>query len=79
MVRAYRQKARMGAEAMVGARATAMEALAPSGQVLVEGELWRAVAPQPVAAGARLRVVGHEQLLLRVIPDDQPQPPEIPT
>jgi membrane-bound serine protease (ClpP class) len=79
VVRAYRQKARMGAEAMVGARATAMEALAPSGQVLVEGEIWRAVAPQPVAAGARLRVVGHEQLLLRVIPDDQPQPPEIPT
>jgi membrane-bound ClpP family serine protease len=37
----------------------------------VEGEIWQAVANAPVAAGARLRVVGHEHLLLRVEPDEQ--------
>jgi membrane-bound ClpP family serine protease len=36
--------------------------------VLVEGEIWRAVAKAPVAAGTALRVVGHEQMLLRVEP-----------
>jgi membrane-bound ClpP family serine protease len=34
--------------------------------VLVEGEIWRAVAPEPVAKGASLRVVSHEDNLLRV-------------
>jgi len=72
-VRARRRKARLGADAMVGSTASAMEPLAPEGHVLVEGEIWRAVASQPVAAGARLRVVGHEQLLLRVEPAEAPQ------
>jgi membrane-bound serine protease (ClpP class) len=67
-MRARRRKARLGADAMIGCAATAMEALAPEGHVLVEGEIWRAVADAPVAAGAAVRVVGHEQLLLRVEP-----------
>jgi membrane-bound serine protease (ClpP class) len=65
-VRARRRKAKIGADAMVGCAATAMEALAPEGHVLVEGEIWRAVAAAPVAAGTEVRVVGHEQMLLRV-------------
>jgi membrane-bound serine protease (ClpP class) len=71
-VRARKRKARIGADAMVGSPATAMEALAPQGHVLVEGEIWQAVANAPVAAGTRLRVVGHDQLLLEVEPEVQP-------
>ncbi len=71
-VRARKRKARIGADAMVGYPATAMEALAPEGHVLVEGEIWRAVASAPVAAGSSLRVVGHEQMLLHVEPEKQP-------
>jgi membrane-bound serine protease (ClpP class) len=67
-VRARRRKSRLGVDAMVGSRATAMEPLNPEGHVLVEGEIWLAVAPQPVDAGSTLRVVGHEQYLLRVTP-----------
>jgi membrane-bound serine protease (ClpP class) len=67
-VRARRMKTRLGADAMVGSRATAMEPLAPEGHVLVEGEIWRAVASEPVPAGSPLRVVGHEQFLLHVAP-----------
>ena len=67
-VRARMRKARIGADAMIGCTATAMEALAPEGHVLVEGEIWRAVANAPVAAGTALNVVGHEQMLLRVEP-----------
>ena len=45
-----------------------MEPLTPEGHVLVEGEIWRAVASEAVPAGTTLRVVGHEQYLLRVSP-----------
>ena len=45
-----------------------MEPLSPEGHVLVEGEIWRAVASDPVPVGARVRVVGHEDYLLRVAP-----------
>jgi membrane-bound serine protease (ClpP class) len=72
-VRARRRKARLGADAMVGSAASAMEPLNPEGHVLVEGEIWRAVASQPVPAGTRLRVVGHEQFLLHVEPAESSQ------
>jgi membrane-bound serine protease (ClpP class) len=67
-LKARRLKSRLGAEALVGSEASAMEPLSPEGHVLVEGEIWRAVASEPVPAGAKLRVVGHEQYLLRVTP-----------
>ncbi len=72
-VRARKMKSRLGVDAMVGERARAMEALTPEGHVLVEGEIWRAVAPEPVPAGATVRVVGHEQYLLRVEPMEPPR------
>jgi membrane-bound serine protease (ClpP class) len=67
-VRARRMKSRLGVDAMMGSAARAMEPLEPEGHVLVEGEIWRALANEPVAQGAALRVVGHEQYLLRVEP-----------
>jgi membrane-bound serine protease (ClpP class) len=67
-VRARRMKSRLGIDAMVGSSAQAMEPLAPEGHVLVEGEIWRAIASRPVAAGEQLLVVGHDQYLLRVEP-----------
>jgi membrane-bound serine protease (ClpP class) len=67
-IRARKMKARLGVDALVGSAARAMEPLAPEGHVVVEGEIWRAVASEPVPAGAALRVVGHEEYLLRVEP-----------
>ncbi len=67
-VRARHMKSRLGISALDGAPATAMEALAPEGHVLVEGEIWRAIAREPVSAGTTLRVVGHDDMLLRVEP-----------
>jgi membrane-bound serine protease (ClpP class) len=75
-VRARNMKSRLGASALVGSRASAMEPLTPEGHVLVEGEIWRAVADEPVAAGAPLRVMGFEQMLLHVTRADQPKVPE---
>jgi membrane-bound serine protease (ClpP class) len=76
-LRAYRLKARLGVDAMVGCEASAMEPLTPEGHVLVEGEIWQAVATEPVSKGARLRVVGYDHRLLRVEPAEPPQAPEI--
>ena len=78
-VRSRRMKARLGVDALVGSRATAMEPLTPEGHVVVEGEIWRAVASEPVPKGSPLRVVGHEQYLLRVTPVEPQRPPETPT
>jgi len=75
-VRARRMKSRLGISALVGRRASAMEPLTPEGHVLVEGEIWRAVATEPVAAGAPLRVVGSDQFLLHVEPVAPPRPPQ---
>ena len=71
-VKARRVKARLGGDALVGYRASAMEPLTPEGHVLVNGEIWRAVANQSLPAGTQLRVVGHEQYLLRVTPLEPP-------
>ena len=67
-IRARHMKTRLGVDALVGRSARAMEPLTPEGHVLVEGEIWDAVASEPVAAGAQLLVSGHEQYLLRVTP-----------
>jgi membrane-bound serine protease (ClpP class) len=67
-MKARRIKSRLGVEALVGSEASAMEPLSPEGHVLVEGEIWRALASEPVPAGTKLRVTGHEQYLLRVAP-----------
>jgi membrane-bound serine protease (ClpP class) len=77
-VRARHLKAQLGADALIGKMASAMEALTPEGHVLVEGEIWRAVASAPVAAGTQLRVVGHERYLLRVSPAESSRAPEQP-
>ena len=61
-------KTRLGADALVGSRASAMEPLTPEGHVLVEGEIWLAVASEPVASGTSLRVTGNQNYLLRVVP-----------
>jgi len=71
-VRARHMKTRLGIDAMVGSRATAMEELAPQGHVLVKGEIWLAISPDPIEKGATLRVAGHDGYLLRVTAEAGP-------
>ena len=73
-VRTRRRKTLLGVEALIGHIASAMEPLAPAGHILVEGEIWRAIAnnpAEPIPAGTPLRVTGHEENLLRVTPIGQ--------
>ncbi len=66
--RARQRKFRLGADAVVGSFATAMEPLNPTGHVLVDGEIWQAICSQPVAVGQQLRVLANETNILQVVP-----------
>jgi membrane-bound serine protease (ClpP class) len=73
-VRARRRKTLLGVEALIGHIASAMEPLSPAGHILVEGEIWRALAnnpAEPIPAGTPVRVTGHDNNLLLVTPVGQ--------
>ena len=67
-MRAQRSRVRSGAGGMVGARAEAVERLAPQGMVRVGGELWRAISESEVNVGGNVEITGVEGLTLRVRP-----------
>ncbi|WP_457651820.1 NfeD family protein [Rhodocaloribacter sp.] len=76
--KAQRSRVRTGVEALLNEEAVAVEAFRPEGahyrgMVRIHGELWRAEASVPVAAGARLRPTGRKGLTLTVAPiEDRP-------
>ena len=66
-VRALGRPPATGAEGLVGKLATVRERLAPEGQVLVAGEIWRAVVDgEPLEPGVQVRIVTVDGLTLRV-------------
>jgi membrane-bound serine protease (ClpP class) len=66
-VRALGRPPATGAEGLVGKLAIVRERLAPEGQVLVSGEIWRAVVQgEPLEPGAQVRIVAVDGLTLRV-------------
>lgn len=65
-IRARRNKSVMGVDALIGLTAVAQQPLAPSGQVLVHGELWQAESSIPVAPGEQVKVRAVRDLTLLV-------------
>ena len=65
-LKARRSKSRMGGNAMIGQIAIVTLPLAPSGQVMVNGELWQAESAVPAAPGEQVRVRGLRDLTLLV-------------
>jgi membrane-bound serine protease (ClpP class) len=59
-------KPRTGDKGLVGEVGVVKERLGPEGKVFVHGELWNAEASEPIEAGAKVRVIGVDQLLLKV-------------
>jgi membrane-bound serine protease (ClpP class) len=64
--RARRNKSPVGVDALIGLTAVAQQPLAPTGQVLVHGELWQAESPVPVAPGEKVQVRAVRNLTLLV-------------
>jgi len=67
-LKARRNKVVTGEQGMIGEVAVVCTALSPAGKVFVHGELWDAVAPVNVEAGAKVVVRSVENLVLRVEP-----------
>lgn len=65
-IRARRSKRLVGGEALIGQIAVVTQALAPSGQVLVHGELWQAESPTPAQKGEHVRIRDRRELTLLV-------------
>ncbi len=68
VLRARRNKVITGQQGMIDLIGETRTPLDPSGKVFVRGEYWDAVSTQPVPAGARVRVVEIEGLILKVEP-----------
>ncbi|MEX2146843.1 MAG: nodulation protein NfeD [Candidatus Rokuibacteriota bacterium] len=66
-VRAFARRPLLGVSGLVGQVGVARGALAPAGRVAVQGELWNAVADEPVEDGASVRVVDVQGLTLKVV------------
>ena len=56
---------------MLGASGEVIDPIDPggNGRVTTHGEIWSAVAGQPIPSGARIRVVGISGLTLTVSPE----------
>lgn len=63
-----------GPEAMLRRRGVARTSLDPRGKVTVGGELWHAVASEPVPAGEEVEILAVEGLTLRVTARGEPLP-----
>jgi membrane-bound serine protease (ClpP class) len=70
-LRAQRLPVRSGLEGLLHEVGTARSALTPRGKVFVHGELWDAVAEEPVALGEPVEVVAVRNLTLAVRPHRQ--------
>jgi membrane protein implicated in regulation of membrane protease activity len=62
------RRARVGAATLIGREAVVVTALAPSGQVRIDGEIWAARGSHPAAVDDTVRIVGRDRLTLIVEP-----------
>lgn len=72
--RAQRRRPLTGALGLLGAHGTVVEALAPTGKVFVEGEIWFASAKETLEKGTDIRVTGVDGMWLTVT--NAPESPE---
>jgi membrane protein implicated in regulation of membrane protease activity len=61
-----RRRAQVGVQTMIGTLGEAVTALAPHGQVKIDGEIWEAEASGNARAGDAVRVTGIHGLTLDV-------------
>jgi membrane-bound serine protease (ClpP class) len=72
-LRAQRRRPVTGTMGMVGLNGVAKTDLDPTGQILVNGEIWKATSPRKVAAGEPVRVTAVTGMELQVEPLTPPE------
>jgi len=66
VVKAHRKQVTTGHEGLLGQVAEVKQRIDPEGMVYVAGALWKAVADEPIDAGARVVVVGSDGMVVKV-------------
>ncbi len=66
-LKAQRRKPTTGEKGMLGEIGYSRSKIDPEGQVFIQGELWKAYSDTPIEAGQKVRVVGVENLTLKVV------------
>lgn len=74
VIRAHRSKVKTGVESLPGRRAVAVEDLAPSGRIFLDGDYWNAISSAPVAKGKSVRVKHLSGLTVYVEPETEASP-----
>jgi len=77
-VRSFRAKVVTGAQGMIGEVGVAKTDVYAKGRVFVHGEWWSAASDTPIPVGAAVRVVGIDDLKLRVEPGSSNVPASEP-
>jgi membrane-bound serine protease (ClpP class) len=65
-VRARLKKPTTGTEGLLGEIGVVAASLTPEGKISVHGEFWNAVSDRPVEKGEKVKVIGIENLVLKV-------------
>ena len=68
IIQAQRRRPVIGKRAMIGDRAVVVRIGGDAVEVEYEGEIWRAVSPEPLHQGQQVVIEGVEGLILRVAP-----------
>jgi membrane-bound serine protease (ClpP class) len=66
LLRSRKKPVVTGNEALIGAAGETVSWQDDEGRVRVNGEIWRARADRPLAAGTQVKVLGRNGLVLRV-------------
>ena len=59
-----------GSSGIIGEVGIVKKAIMPDGKIMIHGELWNAIAKEPIPEGTRVRVLNLENLVLEVEPLD---------
>ncbi len=70
-LRAQRRKPSTGIPDLIGQVGEARTDIAEKGTAFISGEYWRAVSEEPIHAGERVRVVGMDHLVVKVVKDEE--------
>ncbi|MCI0612362.1 nodulation protein NfeD, partial [bacterium] len=62
----HRKKPVTGVQGLLQEIGTAQTDINPEGQIFIRGEIWKAISPQPIAKGDRVRVRSVNGLTLHV-------------
>ncbi len=69
-IKAQRRTAVTGTSGMVGLTGVSRTGIDPEGQVIVQGEIWKAISDEKIPAGSKIKVTGIKGMVLTVVMEE---------